>query len=397
MISVTEALGTIRKLAHPLPDEPVPLEQVSGRILRESVAAPEDMPPFDRSAMDGYAIRDDEKADDLEVVAEIRAGQTLDHQLAPGHAIRIFTGARLPPGPGLRVVMQEDTQVAGEGKRVRLLRRSSEHFIRRRGEDARAGEVLLQPGLRLHPAGVSLLAALGKTTVRVTRSPKILHLTTGDEIVPPGQPLRPGEIRNSNAYLIGALCRERGAGVTHLHAPDRLEEMTALLAGADPSRFDLILLSGGSGGGAYDFTAALFEFLKAKIEFRQVAVRPGKPLIFGRSEKQLVFGLPGNAVSHLVCFHLFVRAALTGLLGLADVSSGTAALAEPARENPRETWWPVASTLRDGRLHATPLGWKNSGDITRLASADGLIRIPSGSAQLPAGHLVEYLPLRGDL
>jgi molybdopterin molybdotransferase len=393
MIPVAQAREEIRQRACALPAETVPLLEAQGRILREAAAAQEDMPPFDRSAMDGYAVPDGDAATAWEVIGEVRAGETKDLEVRPGRAVRIFTGARLP-APGLRVVMQED--VAADGSRIRLTRPGQDSHIRRRGEDARAGDVLLQPGTPLDAAALAVLASIGRASVSVSRAPRVFHLTTGDEIVSPEQPLGPGQIRNSNAFLIGALCREWGAGtVTHRHAPDDLEAMTGQLDQFGASTHDLVLLSGGSGAGKYDFTAELFRHLGAEICFRQVDLRPGKPLIFGASPTQLVFGLPGNAMSHYVCFHLFVRLALGCLVArAAGGETPVAFLAGPLGEalNRRETWWPARTLLRAGRVELRPLPWKSSGDITRLPGADALFRIPADTPRLPAGAPVEYLP-----
>jgi molybdopterin molybdotransferase len=395
MIPVAQAREEIRQRALPLPAETIPLAGARGRVLRADAAAAEDMPPFDRSAMDGYAVRADDPASEWEIIGEVRAGETKDFDVRPGAAVRIFTGARLP-APGLRVIMQED--VAPEGSRIRLTRPGRDSHLRRRGEDARAGEVLLQPGTLLDAPALALLASIGQASVSVSPAPRVFHLTTGDEIVAPDQPLGPGQIRNSNAFLIGALCREWGAGsVTHRHAPDRLETMIAQLAELGASTHDLVLISGGSGAGKYDFTAELFRHLGADICFRQVDVRPGKPLIFGASSTQLVFGLPGNAMSHFVCFHLFVRLALECLVARANADETPAGfLAEPLDDtsSPRETWWPARTILREGRVELRPLPWKSSGDITRLPGADALFRIAPGTARLPAGACVEYLPTR---
>jgi molybdopterin molybdotransferase len=395
MIPVAQAREEIRQRALPLRPETVPLIEARGRILREAAAAAEDMPPFDRSAMDGYAVRVEDAATEWDVIGEVRAGETKDFEVRPGTAVRIFTGARLPAG-NLKVIMQED--VAASGSRIRLARPGKDSHIRHRGEDARAGEVLLQPGTLLDAAGLAVLASIGRASVSVSRAPRVFHLTTGDEIVPPEQPLGPGQIRNSNAFLIGALCREWGAGlVTHRHAPDHFETMIGQLAGFGASTHDLVLISGGSGAGKYDFTAELFRHLGAEICFRQVDVRPGKPLIFGASPAQLVFGLPGNAMSHYVCFHLFVRLALECLIARAageEIPVGF--LEEPLEDalNRRETWWPARTILRAGRVELRPLPWKSSGDITRLPGADALFRIAPDTARLPAGARVEYLPTR---
>jgi molybdopterin molybdotransferase len=392
MIAVALARETIRRHARALPPETVTLSAALDRILREPVAAAEDVPPFDRSAMDGYVVRLDDAEKEWRVVGEIRAGQTTEAELRSGETMRIFTGAALPfSAQPMKVIMQED--VEAEGDRVRLLHPSENLHIRRRGEDARAGEILFEPGARLNPAAIGLLAGLGKTSVAVSRAPRVFHLTTGDEIVAPESPLGPGQIRNSNAFLVSALVREHGGLITHRHAPDRLE---AMLEAVREAEFDLLLVSGGSGGGKYDFTGELFRALEASIQFHQVDVRPGKPLLFGTAGARLIFGLPGNALSHFICFHLFVRAALEGLLGLAPGDFSSALLAAPMEEtrNGRETWWPVQSTFREGRREVRALPWKSSGDITRLAGADGLMRIPAQTARLSAGAVVDYLSLR---
>jgi molybdopterin molybdotransferase len=395
MISVAQAQEAILRRAAALDPESVPLDEAHGRILREPVRAPEDMPPFDRSAMDGYAVRADDPAKKWRVIGEIRAGQV--SALNPGHgeAIRIFTGAQLP-GSGLRVIKQED--IEKRPAQIQLRRPVEGSHVRLQGEDARKGDVLLGPGTRLNAAAVALLASIGKMSVQVSRPPRIFHLTTGDEIVPPEKPLGPGQIRNSNASLISTLCREWGAITTHFHAPDDLGIMTDLLKKADPKTADLILISGGSGAGKYDFTPELFLSLETEIHFRQVDVRPGKPLIFGSSASRLVYGLPGNALSHFVCYHLFVRPALAKLLAFEPRPLGSAVLPKPITDlsNSRETWWPVRTEFREGRVEVQALPWKSSGDITRLPAADGLIRIPGDTSELPAGAVVDYLSLRPD-
>ncbi|MCE0524060.1 MAG: molybdopterin molybdotransferase MoeA [Methylacidiphilales bacterium] len=391
MISVLQARELIDQRTGPLLPETLPLGRVQGRVLREPVAASEDIPPFDRSAMDGYAVRADDPADEFEVVAEIRAGQAIDMQIQPGQAVRIFTGARLP-GPGLKVVMQEHVET--RDRRIHLLKRTSATNVRLRGEDARAGEVLLSPGTRLDAAATALLASVGKVSLQVSKQPKILHLTTGDEIVPPGQTPAAGQIRNSNATLISGLCREHGIDeVTHFHSGDDLPALFQILSDAKAKTYDMILISGGSGQGTYDFSAELFRRLGATIHFREVNVRPGKPLIFGTTPAQIVFGLPGNALSHFVCFHLFVRWALDRLLARSASAPTRAFLVEPLPDalNARETWWPALAGLKEGRLECRALPWKSSGDITRLPSANALIRVPASTSHLDTGTIVELL------
>jgi molybdopterin molybdotransferase len=395
MITVLQAQQLIEKHADALSAETVPLARAHGHVLREPVASTEDMPPFDRSAMDGYAVLEHDPADEFAVINEIRAGQSVDRQLEPGQAVRIFTGARLP-GPGLKVIMQEHVE-ARDGK-IRLLKRIPASNVRLRGEDARVGEILLEPGITLDATAIALLASLGKTSPLVSRQPRILHLTTGDEIVPPEQTPATGQIRNSNAFLISALCREHGVEtVNHFHAGDDLPSLLELVSAAKAGTYDLVLISGGSGGGDYDFSAEVFRHLGATIHFREINVRPGKPLIFGTTERgQVVFGLPGNALSHFVCFQLFVRRALDRLLARTASTSTNVFLSEPMADthNSRETWWPVQASYKEGRLECRALPWKSSGDITRLPESNALLKVPASTSQLAAGTMVELLLTR---
>jgi len=391
MISVSEAQALIDAKISPLPSEAVALSEAHGRVLREPVAVDTDLPPFDRSAMDGYAIRADDDAKQFDVVCEIRAGQSVDVELRPGQAIRILTGARLP-GPGLKVVMQEHVEV--DGKLIRVVKNDPASYVRKRGEDARAGETLVQSGSVLDATALAVLASVGKTSPLVSARPGILHLTTGDEIVPPDQSPAEGQIRNSNASLIAALCREQGVDtITHRHVGDDLAELLKTVDAVKADTFDVVLISGGSGSGTYDFSAELFRHLGATIHFRAVNVRPGKPLIFGTASPQVVFGLPGNALSHYVCFHLFVRRALRRLLDLPAPVVVRGTLAEPLADamNARETWWPARAQIREGRFECVALPWKSSGDITRLPGANALIRVPASTSRLDAGSMVELL------
>ena len=292
--------------------------------------------------------------------------------------------------------MQE--HVEAHDQRIRLLERSPISHVRKQGEDARAGQVLLEPGFTLDATAVALLASVGKISIQVSKQPRILHLTTGDEIIPPGQTPHYGQIRNSNASLISALCREHGVdAITHLHGGDDLRTLLQMVSDANAETYDMVLISGGSGSGEYDFSAELFRHLGAVIHFQGVNVRPGKPLIFGTASRvhvsQVVFGLPGNALAHFVCFHLFIRRALDRLLARPACASTLGFLAEsmPDTQNARETWWPAQAGVREGRLEIRALPWRSSGDITRLPAARALIKVPASTSHLPAGTMVEVL------
>lgn len=393
MISVAEAQSLIDKhTAFAGWDDTVPLALAHGRVLGETIAAAEDLPAFDRSAMDGYAVREDDPAETFDLIGEIRAGQASEQKIGPGQTIRIFTGSQLP-GPGLKVIIQENVEV--QGNRIRVTKKSPATNVRQRGEDARAGEVLLKPGTVLDATALAVLASVGKTSVQVSPRLHILHLTTGDEIVPPEEIPEPGQIRNSNASLIAGLCREAGVeAVTHVHSGDDLQAMIDIFSRIDLESYDMVLISGGSGPGEYDFTPALFKHLGADIHFREVAVRPGKPLIFGTTPFMTVFGLPGNALSHFVCFQLFVRRALCRLLHREPSVPVRSFLAEPMKDtaNARETWWPAQVSSREGKLECRAVAWKSSGDITRLPTANALIQVPASTPEISAGTPVQILP-----
>ena len=392
MIPVDDARSLLRH-AVPLPAETVPLASACGRVLRETLAAPHDLPAFDRSAFDGYAINTGDASANFEIIAELRAGAADQLPVGPGQAVRIFTGARLP-APGLRVVMQEEASFHGE--RVVLPPGEGNANIRRQGEDARAGEILLHSGTVLNAAAVALLATLGSPTPRVSRQPRILHVTTGDEVVPAHQTPAPGQIRDSNGPLIAALLAEQGhPAPRHLHLPDDPAAVERAALAARESDADLVLVSGGSGPGSHDLSPLFFEHLGCPVRFRNVNVRPGKPILFGSNERRSAFGLPGNPLSHFVCFHLFVRPLLRHLQGLAPESFATGLTAQemPKTANPRETWIPSIASWETGQplVKLTPLRWQSSGDITRLPAANALMRIPAETPALAAGTAVEFL------
>lgn len=391
MISVSDAQALIEQHTVSLPAESLPLGYAHNYILREPITAQDDLPSFDRSAMDGYAIRADDKAKEFEVIGEIRAGHAINLEIKQGQAVRIFTGARMPSA-GLRVVLQEHTEV--NNGVVRLTKDAPGSNVRLRGEDARAGEVLLETGAVIDATAAAVLASVGKATVQVSRPLRIFHLTTGDEIVPPEHAPAEGQIRNSNASLIAALCYERGVGtVLHRHAPDDLAAMLKIVDESKVDFYDVMLISGGSGPGNYDFSAELFRRFDVAIHFRSVNVRPGKPLIFGTTDSQTIFGLPGNALSHFVCFHLFVRRAIERLMArpVSSTVQGVLAGTMSDTQNGRETWWPARTEIREGRLECRPVAWRSSGDITRLPSANALVKVPASTSQLTAGSMVELL------
>lgn len=390
--TLDEALADIRTRCAPLPPERVPLADALGRMLRETVCAPDDLPPFDRSAMDGFAIRCDDSSTEFCVVDSLRAGDWKPRMLQPGEAVRIATGAALP-GNGLQVVMQEDTQ--REGDLIRVLRREASAHVRLRGDDLRRGQPLLHAGKRLEAGALALLASIGHIEPMVSPRLRVLHLTTGDEIVPPQQTPKPGQIRDSNSILIRSLLRDWPCDLVHRHLPEDFETAWCELDEGRAVNVDLLLVSGGASVGERDFTRALLERLGFEIVFGQIMARPGKPTIFGVNGPRVAFGLPGNPLAHFVCFHLDVATALARLQGtetLPKFLRGRLAVDLHDEPCPRETLWPARLDWTTNAPGLHPLAWSSSGDITCLAKANALLRVPSGTTALAAQTEVEFLP-----
>lgn len=388
--SASEVLKLVREICRPLATERVSLTNAAGRVLREPICAPEDQPPFDRSSVDGFAVRLDDAAARFRVVDEIRAGDWKPRQLQPGEALRIATGGALP-GDGLQVVMREDAE--REGNFISVTRRDAERHIRFRGEDARAGQILVEPGIRLQPGTLGLLASVGCVQPLVTKLPRVLHLATGNEIVPPEQTPQHGQIRDSNSTLVGAFLDQWRIQPTQLRVAEDEAAARAALAGS-AREADLILISGGASVGEHDFTRHLLEQFGFTIHVSKTTARPGKPLIVAQHGNTVAFGLPGNPLAHFVCLNLYVRMALEAFAGRPAESvfqTGVLMTELPADGNARETFWPAHWRLHDGVATLTPLRWSSSGDLTSLASANALIRVTAGAQRLERSGRVEFV------
>ena len=381
MISVTEARSIIAEKVQPLAPARLALADAHGRILREDAIAPCDFPAFDRSAMDGYAVGIDDTADRFRVVMEIQAGMPPERALAPGECARIFTGARIPAGAS-QVIMQEC--VRRDSEWMIPLRRDRTAHIRHCGEDARAGAVLLESGARLRATELALLAQLGAVRPLVSPAPRVFHIATGRELVPPEVEPRDGEIRDTNSTMVAAMLAERGANLCHQsRCGDDLQETVARIRSVPDETWEMLLISGGASVGDYDFGAKALRELGFTIHFDRLNLRPGKPLIFATRGGQAAFVLPGNPVSHLVTFHLAVRLALECLESAPPSWPLADAILDgelPAQSDPRETYWPCKVRGEDGSLHARPLASKSSGDLCGLAHVNALIRQPASEA-----------------
>ncbi len=394
MLTISEARALIAEQVHLIAPERVPLAAARGRVLREGLVAGEDIPAFDRSAMDGYAVNG-EGTGPFPIVADIPAGCISARVLAVGESARVFTGSALPAGT-THVVVQELARRDGDS--VSFSKRDAATNIRRRGEDAREGSVLIERGARLGPTELSLFAQNGNTSPLVSQRPRILHVATGSEIVPPDFAPQPGQIRDSNSILVAALAAESGAEVI---AQQRTGDDFAALLDAVKSvpveKWDVLLLSGGASVGDHDLGLKALEALGFTAHFQQLNLRPGKPLIFATRDRQIAFVIPGNPLSHVICWHVVIRAALDMLTnGSAEFCLVSAPLggALPLRGHPRETWWPARMSCEGDAPVFLPLKWQSSGDLTGLVGFDALIRVPSDSPQIEPGENVSARLIR---
>ena len=388
------ALAHIHARIPPLPAVSLPLQDAAGHVLRENLVATDDSPAADRSTRDGYAILQTDSSATFCITDTLHAADCKPRQLGPGEAVRVATGTTLPCA-GLRVIMQENAERTGN--QIKILRSETATNVCRHGEDWQAGDTLLAAGKVLDAGALAVLASVGCTQPRVSPQLPVLHFTTGDELVPPTTSPQPGQIRDCNSILIRALLEKQGCAVTHEHLPENFEAAQRVVASLVPPAptFNLVLISGGAGGGDKDFTRALLEWLGFEIVFDRVNIRPGAPLIFGVNGTRIAFGLPGNPLSHFVCFHLFVAAALKRLTGAEPDGMCSGMLAGKIEDAPiaRETLWPARVILENRHARLTPLRWHSSGDVTCLAAANALIRVPAESGLLPAGTEVNFLPV----
>lgn len=391
MISVAEALSRLFDLMPLLPTEVVRLEEADGRVLREDAVARRTQPPFPASAMDGYALRAGEAAvgQTLEVVGESRAGERWPHDLPPGGAVRIFTGAPVPDGADA-ILIQEDADRDGDRLTVRETPTKGA-WIRPAGGDFKKGQTLEAPR-RLTPRDIALLAAMNIPEVTVSRRPVVALIPTGDELVLPGQTPGPDQIITSNNFGLAAMLRAIGAEPRL--CPIARDSAESLRAALDTARdADVIITLGGASVGDHDLVAEVLGKEGLNLDFYKVRMRPGKPLMAGKIGDAVMIGLPGNPVSAMVCGEIFVRPAVDAALGLPPAPRQTrhATLAADLGANgPREHYM-RAQIEADGRVRVFER--QDSSLVTILATANALVvRQPDAPAQ-PEGSEVEIVPL----
>jgi molybdopterin molybdotransferase len=402
-----EALALVLPHAPPLGDEAVPLREALGRVLRRDVVADRDQPPFDRSAMDGFAVKveDVAKGGALPVVGSVAAGgaaESFQNPIAPGTARRIATGAPLPAGadavvPIEQAVIEGAPGGGGGSEKVKFIIDKAAPFqnVHRQASDASRGQVLIRAGTRLGPQHLGIAAAVGDSELLVAERPRITLLSTGDEVVSPEVAtcnLEPQQIRNSNSPMLVALLASLGAPLTHHeHVPDE-PEITLAAAREALSRSHLVITIGGVSVGQRDFLPPSWKRLGLETVLHGVNIQPGKPVFVARDAGKLVLGLPGNPVSVLCTAHLFVWPLLRAMLG-----AGTGLpwfevrLVGEVKASRKRQVFRAATLSADGT--ASVIHWHGSGDLVHTADADGFVRLPLQDEPIAAGTAVPFLPL----
>jgi molybdopterin molybdotransferase len=397
-LSVAEALRRVTAGIEPVEAERIKLEEAHGRVLAEDIAARLTQPPFNASAMDGYAVRGADVAvlpARLKLVGESAAGASYAGTLRPAEAVRIFTGAPVPAGADT-VVIQENTEADGES--VLIKHAEAERHIRPQGQDFAEGEILLKAGTRLGARALMLVAAMNHAELAVRRKPKVAILATGDEVVPPGSALAADQIVSSVPYGLAALVESAGGEAVLLGIAKDEPESIVTRARAGRTA-DILLTIGGASVGERDLVASALAGEGLKLDFAKIAMRPGKPMLFGWLGAQRLLGVPGNPVSAMLCAHVFLVPMLNRMLGLTPSSrEAEAVLAEDLEANgPRAHYMRAVSERRtDGTRLVRPLPSQDSSLVAALARADCLIVREPDAPAAPRGARVSIIPLDAD-
>lgn len=401
MITVQEAITQIRSALSPLEETTILIEDSLGRVLAESISAPQDLPSFDNSGMDGIAViaADTEKASPetpvtLSLTGSIPAGTAPEKTLTRGQAIQIMTGAPVPPGADAVIPVEQtnlDFSKPVTAQEVQVFASAKPgRNIRSRGEYYTQDQLLIPAGQLIRPQDIGMFATVGKAQIRVIRQPRVGLLSTGDELISPGKPLSPGKIWDSNAYLLAALLEKSGAAV-HRTAiiPDRSEQIIEALNALTALPVDLILTSGGVSMGAYDLVRQVIES-EGTLSLWKVNMRPGKPVSFGDYRGIPFLGLPGNPVSAFVGYQIFVKEVLRRMQGLPPLENNLkqAILTEAVKSDGRETYIPGTLEEHAGKWVVTPAENKSSGNLYSVIPENSLIIVPVGVKFLNKNEIV---------
>ncbi|QQR40579.1 molybdopterin molybdotransferase MoeA [Devosia rhizoryzae] len=395
LLPVDEALKAILARVPAVTPETTPLTDALGRVLTSALIATHDQPPFNASAMDGYAMRaaDVVEGHALRVIGMSQAGTAFDGTVSAGEAVRIFTGAPLPSGADT-VIMQEEAQRDSDFVRFTAPARLG-HSIRPKGNDFATGQALLEPGTLLTPMHIAVAAAANHAELTVARRPRIGLVATGNELVVPGTPLGPDQIVGSNSFALAALLKPYAETITdHGIIGDDIDLLRTRLAEAFASEPDVLITTGGASVGEHDLVQDVLKDLGVSLDFWRINMRPGKPLMFGMRGKTLVFGLPGNPVSALVTAIVFIKPALRAWLGYAEPPHWHLPLAAPTPPNTARRHF-----MRAQLVHSTsgptllPIAQTDSGHTSSLSKADMLITQPEHDSGQGAGAIVEALSI----
>jgi molybdopterin molybdotransferase len=399
MLSVEEALDFVAKHCSSLAPRNVPLADASGLLLADDITSDINSPPHNKAMMDGYAVRSADREPERKVLEEIAAGAVPRIALTPGTASRIMTGAPIPEGADAVVPVEQSELLDNNIVRLQQFDPSPGQNVLPLGASMRAGDIVIRRAAMIRPIEIAILAETGQASVPVIPRPRLAVLTTGNEIVAVGAKPGPGQIRNSNGPMLVAAGLRAGAATSEIPtARDTHDDLSRSIA--QGLEADVFVLSGGVSAGKFDLVPKVLAELGVQQVFHKIALRPGKPLWFGTMQDGartvLVFGLPGNPVSSLVCFELFVRPALASLAGrgFAQLTSVTAPIAHDyTHTGGRAACLPAQLEQNSAGNRVTILPWQGSADLATLAGANGLVRLPAENWQLSAGALLQVLPI----
>ncbi|MDQ1271723.1 MAG: molybdopterin molybdotransferase [Planctomycetota bacterium] len=398
MISVDTAIKIVEDTIAPLSVKTIPFENSLGFCLAQDMQSDIDMPPFDRSAMDGYAVIAEDTTTapvELAVIEDIAAGHMPTKTISRGQASKIMTGAAVPEGANA-VVKFEETEDLSTNNRVKILRSIDRgRNISNRGEDMQSGQTVLRKGMSIRPQEIGILATIGKSHIGVFSAPTVGIISTGDELVDVGLKPSVAQIRNSNGYSLSAQARRLKAEVEILGiVKDTKEEISNMMRRG--FRKDILILSGGVSMGEYDLVGDVMKDLNTHVYFEKVALRPGKPVIFGRKDTTFIFALPGNPVASFVTFELFIYPAIRKMMGFTDIHRTTLKASletEILVRRKRREYRPAFLRMHNNTLLVSPVEWHGSADLLATTRANCLLIVREDAEKLAAGQLVDVISL----
>jgi molybdopterin molybdotransferase len=397
LLPVSDALKIVLEQVELLQAESIPLSHCLGRTLREDIKLRMDLPPFDRSAMDGYALAGETDRQTYKLIGAVPAGTTEFLTLRAGECARILTGAPVPLG-GDRIAIQEECDIQGSLVKVKNTPKAGDH-IRYKGEDGHQGDVVVRQHRQIGPTEIGIAASIGRSELIVSKEPVVWILSTGNEIVDPGEDLKPGQIYNSNAPQLAAQVtsfggRPRLAG----NLSDDVEKICKRIDQAIDHQANVICISGGASVGDADYTRTALERCGFEIIFHGVDLKPGKPTLFAKKHQTLAFGIPGNPVSHLAVSGLFIGPALSVMQGLPQKAFQARLKHEwKGKKDSRNRWLPAVVERNKETAEISTLLSKGSGDLVACAGANALLNIPADLESVEIGKVLTYVPLMGNL